>query len=279
MNKDNYITINELFLRTENRTIMKIYAPFFLKDVAQGISKIGNSGVLNLILSNRLTDRWMSEVTYGLSLFRQAILDFETSNEVLADKSKAGIPFFRENLNLLVGPEMHIYGLRLYETYASCLNENPDLILTLDYDKLAEHCIFENMFLLKCKYDEAQNLNYFKKQLEKEYDKFFYDEEYTGFAPDSRFFSLLCTACLEMRAPQFAEKKEWMLASLVMPDDAIYHYQDGSLQSYSSTAIPFDIVEQISMPEYEKRKDEYTAIAGLLKQKGIQPEGLLEGFE
>ena len=254
---------------------MKLFAPFSLINFINGAAK----SEIDWFLPNRLTDKTMSEYSYGLSLFRQAIHDYEKVRSVSSEDSKAGIPFFRENLNLLVGPEMHIYATRLYETYDAALQENPDLILTLDYEKLGEHCIFENLFLLKCKYDKENTILFFEQQLEKEYDKFFYDEEYTGFAPDSRFFSLLCNACLEIREPQYAEQKEWVIASLLMPDDATYRYAGGRLESSTSTSIPIEVIERISMPFYKERRDEYTALAGLLKQKGLNPEELLEGLE
>lgn len=258
---------------------MKIYAPLFLRNFIDGVSGNGINKEINLFLSNRLSDIYLSENTYGLSLLRQAICDFEKKKNIPLAESKSKIPFFRENLNLLVGPEMHIYATRLYESYDACLTQNPDLILTLNYEQLGEHCIFENLFLLRCKYEEEQNIRFFEDQLETEYSKFFYDEEYTGFAPDSRFFSLLCNACLEIRESQFSAQKEWIIASLVMPDDATYVYNDGRLESFTTTPIPVEVIEQISMPDYKNRRDEYTALAGFLKQKGFNPEKLLEGLE
>lgn len=258
---------------------MKIYTPFFLRSLIGEVAANETGIGINLFLSNRLAEDNRTECNYGLSLFRQAIYNFEKFKGVPSVESKGAIPFFRENLNLLVGPEMHLYATRLYETYDACLTENPDLVLTLNYEALGEHCIFENLFLLKCKYDEEQNIRFFEKQMEIEYDKFFYDEEYTGFAPDSRFFSLLCNACLEIREPRFESQREWIIASLVQPEDATYRYTNGRLESYTTTSIPLEMIEKISMPAYQERKDEYTALAGFLKQKGLNLEDLLEGFE
>lgn len=258
---------------------MKLYAPFSLKDFTDSFSSQTIGRAMSLYLPNRLVERFASECTYGLSLFRQAIVDYEKSKGIPAEKSKAGVHFFRENQNLLVGPEMHVYAFRLYETYAACLTDKPDLILTFDYDKLGEHCIFENLSLLKCKYDKEQAVRFFEKELETEYDKFFYDDEYSGFAPDSRFFSLLCNACLEIREPRFADRQEWMLSSLVMPDDACYRYNEGHLESFITTHLPFELIAQISMLDYTARRDDYTALVGLLKQRGLNPEILLEGLD
>lgn len=258
---------------------MKLHVPLSFENFIAAVS-VGEIGrEINLILSNRLNNSCLSEYTYGLSLFRKAIYNFEKEKGIPLAESKGEIPFFRENLNLLVGPEMHIYATRLYETYDTCLTTHPDLILTLNYEQLGEHCIFENLFLLRCKYDEEQHIRFFEDQLEKEYDKFFYDDEYTGFAVDSRFFSLLCNACLEIRAAHLSAQKEWILARLLMPEDAAYRYHDGCLESFATTPLPIEIIERISMPDYKKRKDEYTALAGFLKQKGLSPEELLDGFE
>lgn len=258
---------------------MKLYAPFSLKDFVESISGQTIAGELTLYLPNRLTECFAAEYTYGLSLFRQAIANYEKRKEIPLEKSKAEVPFFRASQSLLVGPEMHVCALRLYETYAACRTEKPDLILTFDYDKLGEHCIFENLSLLKCKYDKEQMIRFFEKQLDTEYDKFFYDDEYSGFAPGSRFFSLLCNACLEIREPLFADLQEWMLAALLPPDDAGYRYNEGHLESFTTTNLPFGFITQISMPDYTIRRDEYTALAGLLKQRGLNPEGFLEGLE
>ncbi|MDD4516327.1 hypothetical protein [Massilibacteroides sp.] len=258
---------------------MKLYCPVSLQKITEKAFSTEFGKSFDLFLDNRLTNKYESECAYSLSLFRQAIKNYEKNKGISPAKSKSEIPFFRENQNLFVGPEMHLYAANLYETYETCLEGNPDLVFRFDYDKLGEHCIFENLFLLKCKYDETQNLLYFEKEFEKEYEKFFYNEEYTGFASDSRFFSLLCHACLAVRKPESAVQNEWTMASLVMPEGASYQYNDGCLESFFTTSIPFDIIEQISMPDYKARKDEYTAFAGLLKQKGLNPVDVLEGYE
>lgn len=258
---------------------MKLFCPISLDSFFKGVNNTPMQQTLSLELNKYLTDNTFEEYTYGLSVLSQAIQIYENKKGTTTENSKVNMHFLRENLHLLVGPEMDIYSNRLYETEDACTKDQNNLIITFNYDLLGEHCIFENLFLVKCKYDEKQSLVFFEEKLEKEYDKFFYDEEHTGFAQDSQFFAMLCNACLEIREECFASQKEWNIASLVMPEDAGYRRKNGKLESYSSTPIPFEAIEKISMPSYKNRKDEYTALVGLLKQKGVHPEGLLEGFE
>lgn len=258
---------------------MKLYCPISLKNFITGLQHSWKKDVIHITLHNLLTSKQIKEYDYSLSLFRQSIRQYEETHGIPPEESKAEIPFFRENINLFVGPEMHLYTVQLYETPEIGIQEGADLILTFDYGKLGEHCIFGNLFLLKCKYDKDASLSFFEKQMEKEYEHFFYHEGYTGFTPESRFFSLLCDACLEIREPQFAGQKEWNMATLVMPEDVNYFFSDGQLTSNITTAIPLELIEKIHMPSFKERKDDYTALAGLLKQKGLKPKICLEGFE
>ena len=107
---------------------------------------------------------------------------------------------------------MEMYALSLYQNLeipsgvkekdTSCLR------LTFDYGALGEYSLSEEKYLLRCKYNEEENLNVFVSQMKWEYDKFFYDEEHTGFKRDSRFFSMLCNACLEVREPRWVSEQE-----------------------------------------------------------------------
>lgn len=258
---------------------MKIYYPISLKLFAKGMLNASGNRNFSLQLNNLLAGKNRAEYNYGLSMLRLAIISFEQKNGVPESRSKARIPFFRENMSQLVGPEMNIYSASLFESHEACLQREPELILAFNYEELGEHCILENLFLTRCKYDMEQAVSVFEKQLEREYEKFFYNEEYTGFASDSQFFSMLCNACLEIRKYKFADQKEWCVASLVMPENADYRYRNGQLESFVSTPVPFQAIERINMPDYRQRRDEYTALIGLLKQQGLNPEGLLEGFE
>ena len=93
------------------------------------------------------------------------------------------------------GGQIGMYVIPLYEEPGEpAQSAEPSLVLELDYQSLGELCLFENYSLLSCKYEKEPILNHFTAQLEKEYDTFFFDEEHTGFTPDSCFFSMLCNA-------------------------------------------------------------------------------------
>lgn len=78
---------------------------------------------------------------------------------------------------MLIGPEMEMYALSLYQNLeipsgvkekdTSCLR------LTFDYGALGEYSLSEEKYLLRCKYNEEENLNAFVSQMKWEYDKFF----------------------------------------------------------------------------------------------------------
>lgn len=258
---------------------MKLYATISLETFIKENQGTSPHKALNLRLENRLEEKYEEEYDYGLSLLRQAIGNYERKHGIDKNQRKSAMPFFREHKKLLVGPELQLYASRLFESCEACGNDDQTLVLTLKHGALGEHCIFENLFLSKCKYDEQHSIHYFEEQLETEYDKFFYDDAYFGFTPDSRFFSLLCNACLGIRRPEQEEEREWYLAALLMPEDSLYRFEQGRMISFSCTSIPWEAVKQISLPRYQERAGEYTALAGFLKQKGLNPEGLLEGYE
>lgn len=78
---------------------------------------------------------------------------------------------------MLIGPEVEMYALSLYQNLeipsgvkekdTSCLR------LTFDYGALGEYSLSEEKYLLRCKYNEEENLNVFVSQMKWEYDKFF----------------------------------------------------------------------------------------------------------
>ena len=120
------------------------------------------------------------EYQYGLSLLRKAIGAYEAQKGIPLESSKQAIPFFREKRRMLIGPEMELYKFSFYEN-ETVLPEKvqsagqPYLRLSFDYEQLAEHCLFENIFLVRCKYDEKRILDNFITQMDREYDKFFFD--------------------------------------------------------------------------------------------------------
>lgn len=216
------------------------------------------------------------EVDYGLSVLRESILAFERAKGIPAEHSKAEMPFFRQDSRVLVGPEIGLFMLPLYERLVERpLDKEPTLVLSLDYQALGEHCLFENLSLLPTKTEKEPIVRHFMAQLETEYDKFFYDAENTGFTYDSRFFSLLCNACLEIKRPQPNALKEWRLAALRSPEEASYRYEQGNLVPFIPIELPVTCLKQVYLEDYQKQPLLYGTLNGFLKSKGLPAEQLL----
>lgn len=222
------------------------------------------------------------QYAYGLSLLRRAIGLYEEKKGIPAEKSKKEMPFFREHSRMLVGPEVELYILPFYSEASSFSVDSPvagedRITLTFDYEALTAYCLSENMFLIRCKYGEEQIVQTFTEQMEREYDKFFYDDEHTGFTRDSRFFSMLCNAVLEVREAAYASEEEWRLAFFKSPEEVDYRYVDGDLQPYFRLSLPLTALLQIRLENYKEKPLLFGALAGFLKSKGISPERYLEG--
>jgi len=220
---------------------------------------------------------------YGFSLLRKAIRRYEEKNNIPASESKEQMPFFRENSRVLVGPEMGFFVLPLYENNGQEFNPLSErtqvLSLTWDYEKLAEHCLLENLFLLKCKYDEEEVVSTFSEQLNVEYDKVFFNEEYTGFTRDSRFFSMLCNACLEVVSPEKAFEKEWRMTQFKPLSEAEYHYEGGSLVPSVLLSIPKECLKEVRLLNREEQPLLYGTLAGFMQQIGLAPDVYLQGMQ
>ena len=161
---------------------------------------------------------------------------------------------------MLVGPEIGMYVIPLYEEPGEpAQSAEPSLVLELDYQSLGELCLFENYSLLSCKYEKEPILNHFTAQLEKEYDTFFFDEEHTGFTPDSRFFSMLCNACLEVK----------------QPSSVLYRYEHGNLIPYIPVSLPVDCLKRVYLEDFRRRPLLFGTLNGFLKSKGLPAEQLL----
>ncbi|RHJ91389.1 hypothetical protein [Parabacteroides bouchesdurhonensis] len=223
-----------------------------------------------------------NEYEYGLSLLRKSIGLHEQRMNIPLEKSKQMIPFFRDNRRMLVGPEMEIYIISLYESDKQPLRmpvtDAPLIKLSFDYEQLAEHCLLENLYLIRCKYDEKQMLDIFVQQMEREYDKFFYDDEHTGFTADSRFYSMLCNACMEVKNPSEKDEKEWNLALFRHPAEAEYGFIDGKLTPFSPVSIPPTCIKKVAMMDREKDILSFSALAGFLQKNGLAPEIYLDGL-
>ncbi|GGK00377.1 hypothetical protein [Parabacteroides faecis] len=262
---------------------MELYTYISLHSFVEGCMKPAGEPAFILQAENLLYTVAREEYQYGLSLLRKAIGEYEVQKGIPKEESKQAIPFFREKRRMLIGPEMDLYKLSFYEDGTFLPGKVKDsglpyLRLSLDYEQLAEHCLFENMFLIRCKYDEGQVFANFVTQMEREYDKFFFDEEHSGFTADSRFFSLLCNACLEVKNPACAPEKEWRLTVLRNPADAGYRYEDGQLRPFVPISLPLNVIRKVTLLDSETEELNFSALAGFMQQVGLSPERYLEGL-
>lgn len=262
---------------------MDLYAYISLECFVKGFVEHASGSQLSLPAKNLLYTSDKEGYLYGLSLLRKAIASYEEQKQIHPTKSKQAIPFFREHRRMLIGPEMDLYKLSFYENdmYEPewlHVSGRPYLKLTFDYEELAEHCLFENMFLVRCKYDEEQTVQTFVAQMDCEYDKFFFDEEHSGFTADSQFFSLMCNACLEVREPRFATEKEWRLAVLRSPSEADYTFADGCLEPSVTLSLPLTSIRRVAFPDRENNEQSFSALAGFMQRVGLSPERYLDGL-
>ena len=208
------------------------------------------------------------EIEYGLSLLRESIGLYEERKGIPVEKSKKAMPFFRQDSRMLVGPEIGMYVIPLYEEPGEpAQSAEPSLVLELDYQSLGELCLFENYSLLSC-------FHRFGRRADK-YDTFFFDEEHTGFTPDSRFFSMLCNACLEVKQPSSVGDKEWRLASLQATDEVLYRYEHGNLIPYVPISMPVDCLKRVYLEDFRRQPLLFGTLNGFLKSKGLPAEQLL----
>lgn len=262
---------------------MDLYAYISLQSFVKGFDEHSSGLQLSLAAKNLLYTEQKENYLYGLSLLRKAIALYEVQKQIPLAESKQAIPFFREHRRMLIGPEMDIYKVSFYENemyepeWLHTAGE-PFLKLAFDYEALAEHCLFENMFLVRCKYDEAQTVQTFVGQMDREYDKFFFDEEHSGFTADSHFFSLMCNACLEVREPRFAGEKEWRLAVLRSPSEAEYSFVNGRLEPTVALSLPLASISRVAFYARENNELNFSALAGFMQRIGLAPERYLEGL-
>lgn len=263
---------------------MELYAYISLQCFVEGCDRHSSEQQLTLTAGNLFYTIPRHDFYYGLSLLRNAIGIYETQKHIPLSQSKQRVYFFRQGKWKLVGPEMDIYMLSLYENEAYIpewlpYTHEPYLKLAFDYETLAEHCLLENMFLVRCKYDEKQITQTFADQMEREYDKFFFDEEHTGFTADSRFFSLMCNACLEVKEPRLAAEKEWRLAVLRNSSDVDYRYADGRLEPTVPLSLPLASIRKVTL--FDRGDDNelnLSALADFMQCLGLPPERYLDGM-
>ncbi len=220
--------------------------------------------------------------SYGLSLIREAIRQYEIEQGLQAlNASKAAIPFFRSHQARLIGPEMTLFSYSLFEkTFVPeevRQSSLPWLRISIDYASLAEYCLLNNFYLIRCKYNQEENLHYLKQKIAEEYEGIFFNEQETGFKPSSRFFSLLYQACLEMEQPENENRAEWRILAIAPPEHASYRYENDTLLSYFTADIPLTCIREIQLlPDYRQQIANYTSLIGLLSQLGLRAGSLIK---
>ena len=262
---------------------MDLYSYVSIESFIQGCENQRTPRTFNLRVPNLMYSLPDEEIKYGLSLLRRSIVLHEEQKGIREEDRKCEIPFFRTNRRMLIGPEMEMYAFSLYQSDTLPLGlktgQSPYIRLTFDYVALGKYCLSDNKYFLQCKYNEKENLKIFVSQMDQEYDKFFYDEEHTGFKRDSRFFSMLCNACLEVKAPCFAADGEWRIVQFYEPSAAEYDFIDGKLIPYVDYSIPFDCLRLVTLQNRAENSITYSALAGFLQKMGLAPERYLDGMQ
>lgn len=261
---------------------MDLYLYISIESFIKGFRLSRSKDCISLNVDNLMYSIPEEIYFYGLDLLRESIRLYEAQKNISPADSKQAIPFFRENRRMLVGSEMEIYTLPLFENPEKELfrsaGSTPFLRITLDYRLLMQYCLSENLYLLRCKYDEEKNLQTFTQQMEREYSRFFYDDEHTGFTADSHFFSLLCQACMEVRPPRLAFEKSWQIARLLEPSEVEFRMEENMLIPFTRLSLPLACIRQVSLRDSVTYELNYNSLAGFLESIGLPPQQYLEGM-
>lgn len=261
---------------------MNLYLYISLRTFVDGLDMSSDSRSIRLQIQNLLHAAPNPEAIYGLSLLRKAIGVYEKEKGIEPAQSKQAIPFFRENRRMLVGPEVEMYTLSFYESEEGPLHlseiAGPVLKLTFDYHSLVEYCLSKNCYLQRCKYNEGESFGIFLERMEREYDKFFYDEEHTGFAFDSELFNLFLEACVKVQEPLQVAEEEWKLVMLHSPAEVEYEFIGDVFTPFVPASFPIEMIRQIEMLNRNEYPRDYSALAGFLDSKRLTPELILEGL-
>lgn len=254
-------------------TLLYAYLP--LRDFFASVQALEKGEGLSLELINLQHAVPERDYLYGLELLREAFAQYEASVGIGPEMSKRAMPFFRENSRQLVGPEVGMYILPLFGNPDLALEgDGPMVRLAFDYGQLADHCLSENLFLFRRKYDRAFCLNNFLNQLGREYDKVFFDEENTGFAADSRFFSLLCNACLEVADPEESGRDEWRLVAFRRPEEVEYRCSGSMITPFTAISVPAGCLCGVTLLSADPLLR--GTLVGFLRKAGLPAERLLD---
>lgn len=261
---------------------MDLYTYISIESFIRGCQLSASSGALSFRADSLFYAVPADRYQYGLQLLRKAIHAYEACHGLSGEGSKEKVPFFLDHRLKLVGPDAEMFVFPLSENAEPPANGlasgKPMIRLAFDYTLLMEFCLSENLFLMRCKYDEEQNLHTFLAQMDREYSRFFFDDEHSGFAPDSHFFSLLCNACLEVRPPHLASEKAWQLALLREPAEAEYRTDNDRLIPFVSLKVPLACIRQITLFDDCTFELNYNSLVGFLQSMGLPPQHYLVGM-
>ena len=94
---------------------MDLYSYVSIESFVRGCKEPKTPGTFTLRVPNLLYAKPDEITGYGLSLLRRSIVLHEEQNGIKQEFSKQNIPFFRENRRMLIGPEIEMYALSLYQ--------------------------------------------------------------------------------------------------------------------------------------------------------------------
>ncbi len=256
---------------------MVLYHNITLRDFVAGLEHTSEMNpFFSLPAVELMHQEGREDIDYALSLVREAIVLYEEREGIPQERSKRAIPFFRQGSRMLIGPEIGLHILTLSESaLADSLKEEPMLCLELDYQQLGMLCLLEDYSLVSCKRDRDAMTARFMEQLSNEYDTFFFDAEHTGFTANSRFFSLLQEACLEVLSGR-EDTKMWRLVARIAPEEASYRYDRGDLVPYLPIRLPVACLNRIHLMGQADQPLLFGTLNGFLKSKKLPAERLLD---
>ena len=94
---------------------MDLYSYVSIESFVRGCKESKTPGTFTLHVPNLLYAKSDEVIGYGLSLLRRSIVLHEEQKGIGPELSKQNIPFFRENRRMLIGPEIEMYALSLYQ--------------------------------------------------------------------------------------------------------------------------------------------------------------------
>lgn len=245
------------------------------------LQMLGDAAPFCFRAENLLYSLSAEEYGYGLAMLRKAIGGYEALRNIPAGKSKAGIPFFRTDRLRLVGPDTEMYFLSFYEALlpASSVKEKfravPVICLGLDYEALADYCLFENASLFKCGYGEEEAVSFFLTEMENEYEKFDFDNEHTLFAKGSRFASLLYTACSKWKEARFRNENEWRLTLYRTAEETDFCCKTNGLLPFFPLELPVSCLRSVTVYAPVEPFKHLSACKLLLEKNGIEVNPVL----